>query len=392
MRYDQAFFDAGIDRTGTRSVKWCAPGLMEEGTIPLWVADMDFACALPIVEALKARADHACYGYTHGGREDAEAACGFWQRRHRLTLQPEQLLMMPTVISGLAAAVQTMTQPGDGVIIQTPVYGPFITTVQECGRVVMDAGLKRDDRGRYTMDYEAIEGFLKQGARLMLLCSPHNPVSRAWSQEELRALLALLNRYRARLVSDEIHADFVYAPHSFVPVLSLPEAREDTVALVSASKTFNIAGLQQATAICRDRDTLTMLQKFLLRSGAASGNVFALAGTQAAYTGCDDWLDGLMAYLTSNRDLLQDMLADMLPEAVVSPMEATFLSWVDLRAYDLHHKELNRRCKQEGVALGDGRFFGAKSGKGFMRINYGCPKGQLEEGVARFARAITKGR
>ncbi len=392
MRYDQAFFDAGINRTGTRSVKWCAPGLMEDGMIPLWVADMDFACAQPIVEALKARADHACYGYTHGGREDAVALCGFWQRRHRLALQPEETLMMPTVISGLAAAVQTMTQPGDGVIIQTPVYGPFITAVEECGRVVMDAGLKRDDQGRYTMDYKAIEGFLKQGARLMLLCSPHNPVSRVWSQEELRVLLMLLNRYRARLVSDEIHADFVYAPHRFVPVLSLPEAREDTVALVAASKTFNIAGLQQATAICRDKDTLASLRKFLQRSGAASGNIFALAGTQAAYTACDDWLDGLMAYLAGNRDLLADLLAEQLPKAVVSPMEATFLSWVDLRAYALPHKELNRRCKQEGVALVDGRFFGKGSGKGFMRINYGCPREQLTQGVARFARAVTKGK
>lgn len=391
MKYDQAFFDAGIDRTGSRSVKWCAPGLMEKGTVPLWVADMDFPCAQPIVEALKARADHACYGYTHGGREDAQALCGFWQRRHRLRLEPQETLMLPTVISGLSATIQTMTQPGDGVIIQTPVYGPFITSVTDSGRVVMDAGLRRDGDGRYTMDYEAIERFLKKGARLMLLCNPHNPVSRAWSQEELRTLLNLLNRYRARLVSDEIHADFVYAPHTFVPILSLPEAREGTVSLVAASKTFNIAGLQQATAICRDPDTLHSLQKFLQRSGAASGNIFALEGTKAAYTACDDWLDGLMAYLAGSRDLLVKMLAELLPQAVVSPMEATFLAWVDLRAYGIPQKELGQRCKQEGVALVDGQFFGKQAGKGFMRINYGCPREQLKEGVARFARAITKG-
>ena len=392
MVYDERFFDAGIDRQGTRSVKWCAPGLMEEGSLPLWVADMDFPCARPIVDALRKRAGHGCYGYTHGGLEDAQAACGFWQRRHRMNYQPEQLLMMPTVISGLAASIQTLTQPGDGVIIQTPVYGPFITAVRDSGRVVMDAGLIRDEQGQYTMDYDAIEDFLKQGARLMLLCSPHNPVSRVWSHVELHLLVSLLNRYRARLVSDEIHADFVYRPHTFVPILSLTEAREDTVSLVSASKTFNIAGLQQATAICRDPDTLSGLQKFLQRSGAASGNIFALEGTKAAYTACDDWLDGLMAYLASNRRLLSEMLAELLPQARVSPMEATFLAWVDLRAYGIPHKELNQRLKEEKVALVDGRFFGKESGDGFMRINYGCPKDQLLEGVARFARAVMKGK
>ncbi|HPY94224.1 MAG TPA: PatB family C-S lyase [Clostridia bacterium] len=391
MNYDRAFFDAGIDRAGTQSVKWAARGIMQEGMVPLWVADMDFACARPIVDALRARAEHSCYGYTFPSSEDARALIGFWARRHKLALKPEYLVMMPTVVAGLRACVQTMTQPGDGVIIQSPVYGPFIDAVRESGRMMLDAGLKHDEHGRYTMDYEAIERHLVKGARLMILCNPHNPVCRAWTQEELRALLSLLNRYKARLVSDEIHADFVYSPKEFVPVLSLPEAREDTVMLVAASKTFNIAGLQQATAICRDKDVAAMLTRYLERSGAHSGNIFALAGTRAAYLHCDDWLDGLMQYLLENQEALRNLLADLLPHAILSPMEATYLAWVDIRAYDTPNCELGSRCKKHGVALTDGQFFGVSTGEGFMRINYGCPKGQLLEGVQRFAHAVKEG-
>jgi len=391
MKYDRAFFDAGIDRRGTQSVKWAARGIMEEGMVPLWVADMDFACAQPIVDALHQRADHACFGYTFPGPEDSGALISFWRRRHKLALLPGYLVMLPTVVAGLRACVQTMTHPGDGVIIQSPVYGPFLDAVCESGRMVLDAGLRRDEQGRYTMDYEAIERFLQQGARLMILCNPHNPVSRAWTQEELRALLSLLNRYKARLVTDEIHADFVYSPREFVPVLSLPEAREDTVMLVAASKTFNIAGLQQATAICRDPDVVAMLRRYLERSGAQCGNIFALAGTRAAYQHCDDWLDGLLQYLQANQEALTGLLSDLLPHAVLTPMEATYLSWVDIRAYDTPNCEVGSRCKKHGVALTDGQFFGMSTGEGFMRINYGCPQGQLLEGVQRFAHAVKEG-
>lgn len=391
MKYDQAFFDAGIDRSGTNSVKWAASGIMQEGMVPLWVADMDFACATPIVDALKERAKHACFGYTFPGEEDAQAFIGFWKRRHKLDLRRPWLVMMPTVVTGLRACVQTMTQPGDGVIIQTPVYGPFINAILESGRQVLDAPLKHDEQGRYTMDYEAVEKHLRNGARLMMFCNPHNPVSRAWSQEELRALLCLLNRYNCKLVSDEIHADFVYFPREFYPVLSLPEARQDTVMLTAASKTFNVAGLLQSTAVCRDRDIVMMLKRYLDRSGASCGNIFALAGTRAAFNHCDDWLDSLMVYLQSNQELLGETLKELLPHAVLSPMEATYLAWVDIRAYCEPSCDVTSRCKKHGVALTNGQFFGESSGQGFMRINYGCPRGQLMEGMQRFAHAIKEG-
>ena len=391
MTYDSAFFDKGINRSGTNSVKWGARDVMQEGIIPLWVADMDFAAAEPIRQALIKRAEHASYGYTYAGPEDMEALAGFWRRRHKTHFTPEMTLMLPTVVAGLRACVNTLTQAGDGVIIQTPVYGPFSASVRENGRVVMDAELLRGDDGRYRMNFDAIERFLNQGARLMILCNPHNPVSRAWSQEELRALIVLLKRYKARLVSDEIHADFVYAPKEFTSILSLPEAAEDTISLVSASKTFNVAGLQQATAVCRDADTLSMLSRFLERNGIHSGNIFALAATRAAYNECDDWLDSLLSYLGENRTLLRQLLEGLLPRATLTPIEATYLAWVDIRPYEDACHEIGSRCKKHGVALTNGQFFGKGAGDGFMRLNFGCPKAQLTEGVHRFAKAIKEG-
>ncbi len=362
MQYNEAFFDQGIDRTGTNAVKWEAPEVMAEGVLPLWIADMDFRCAEPIRQALVQRAQHACYGYTFVGDEDARALTGFWQRRHHLHFQPQDALMLPTVVAGLRACVATMTQPGDGVIIQSPVYGPFFSAIVDSGRIVMDAPLRHDETGYYTMDYQAIERHLISGARLMILCNPHNPVGRAWSQEELRALVLLLKRYRARLVSDEIHADFVFAPKRFIPILSLPETSADTVFLAAASKTFNIAGLKQSAAICRDEETLRMLARFLHRGGAESGNIFALVATQAAYNACDDWLDGLLHYLKGNQALLSQILSEKLPKAVVSPMEATYLAWVDLRAYGLDHDQIEARLKKHKVAFTSGRFFGLSPG------------------------------
>jgi cystathionine beta-lyase len=391
MIYDAAYFDQGIDRRGTNALKWDSPTEMSEGMLPLWVADMDFPSAEPIRQALVERAQHANYGYTFVGDEDAQALTGFWARRHQLHFRAQDALMMPSVVAGLRACVGTMTQPGDGVIIQSPVYGPFFSSVIDSGRQVMDAPLLRDNQGRYTMNFEMIESHLKNGARLMILCNPHNPVGRAWSQEELRALVLLLKRYRARLVSDEIHADFVFEPKRFIPILSLPEASQDTVFLAAASKTFNIAGLKQSAAVCRDEDTLRTLARFLHRGGAESGNIFALVATRAAYNDCDDWLDGLRAYLKSNQQVLLDMMTTLLPRAVVSPMEATYLAWVDLRAYGLSHEEIERRLKKHKLALTNGRFFGHDAGSGFMRVNYGCPRKQLEEGLRRLASAINEG-
>lgn len=387
MRFDQAYFDAALDRKNTRCEKWDDRSVMDAGGVPLWVADMDFPCAPAITEALRRRAEHPCYGYNCEDEEDERALIAFWQRRHGLTIRPGETRMLPCVITGLKACVRAFTGPGDGVAIFTPVYGPFYRSVESNGRRVMRVPLIRRENGRYEMNLPGMEEALKAGAKLIMLCSPHNPVSRLWQREELKALCALAKRYGVPIVCDEIHADFVYAPGMFTSILSIPEGRERAVMLCAASKSFNIAGLQQASAVCANEEMLARLGDALEAAGAACGNTFALAATQAAYTECDDWLDGLIAYLDGSRKLLRDWIGDALPQAVMTPVEATYLAWLDLRAYGKTCREIAARCRRHGVALTGGTFFGDE-GEGFMRVNFACPRGMLKEGVGRLKAAM----
>lgn len=386
MRFDAAFFDAGLNRLGTSSVKWGKPGVYGEGMIPLWVADMDFACAPEVAQALEARARHPSFGYTFISDEDRQALCSWWQRRHGVSLRPAQIGFLPSVVSGLRVCVAEFSKPGEGVIIQPPVYGPFFASIEDAERRVLEAPLLREESGRYVMDLEAVERHLRAGARLMILCNPHNPAGRAWTGEELSALADLLARYGCTLVSDEIHADFVYSPAVFTSMLRLDYDR--LVVLTAASKTFNLAGLQHANLLCRDADWLKVLCDRLRRWGVESGNLMALAATRAAYENGAEWLDGLLEYLNQNRVFLSQKLSALLPKARVSPSEATYLAWVDISAYGLSNEEAYRRCRSALVLPTDGTAFGKTAGEGFMRLNFGCPRAQLAEGLERFAKAI----
>lgn len=389
MKYDRSFFDAGIDRKGTRCVKWDAD-FLQPGDLPMWVADWDFQCADPIVYALKQRAAHPCYGYPCGDPRDQEAFCGYWQRRHGVTIKPAQTLMLPCVVTGIRQMVLTFTQPGDGVLMMTPLYGPFHDSIKRSGRRLINVPLLRRDDARYDIDFEGVENALQNGVRLILFCNPHNPVSRAWRKEELRRLAELAKHYDALLLSDEIHADFVYKPLEFISMLSIPEAADSTLMLAAASKTFNIPGLQQAMAVSYNADILKKISDNLEMQGVTSGNVFALPATQAAYTKCDDWLDGMLDYLSESRDILKKELAQQLPLAVLTPIEATALSWIDLRAYAPTCAELNQKIKAHHLVINEGNWFGPEDGEGFMRLNFACPHATLREGVRRLAEALTK--
>ena len=390
MMFNEEYFDEGLYRVGTRCEKWdVCRAEHGENILPLWVADMDFPSPPAVQEALLRRAAHPTYGYTETVEDDDQALIDFWQRRHGLTVNAEDITMMPCVVTGLRLAILALTQPGDGVIIQSPVYGPFRMSVEGTGRKVMDAPLIRRADGRYDMDLGAVERQLQAGAKLMLLCSPHNPVSRVWSREELQALLDLLDRYGVPLASDEIHADFVYAPNTFVPVLSLK--RENVLSLCAASKTFNLAGLQQASCLCGDAAIREAFRREMNKAGVRSGNIFALEATRAAYEQGDAWLDGLLRYLDGSRVLLAELVRRHLPRAVLSPMDGTYLGWLDLRAYGYTTEELMERTTRAGVRFTGGTFFGEKTGEGFLRINIGCPRRYLEEGVLRLRVALEKG-
>lgn len=384
--YDPGFFDVAPDRFGTTSSKWSGPWAHD--AIPMWVADMDFYCALPIRQALAQRVARDGFGYTDITDDDRQALCGFLQRRHQIAIQPQQTLMLPSVVAGLRCAFHQLCRPGDGIVLMPPVYGPFFAAIADSGMRILEAPLQLDAAQRYQMDYAVIEDHLRAGCRLVLLCNPHNPVSRPWSQAELTQLAQLANQYGARIVSDEIHADFVYAPNRFVSMLNISEVAGSAVVLSSVSKTFNIAGLKQATLITRDAQVLQALAQYIERTGIESGNLFALEATRAAYTQCDDWLDALLSYLAQNREALQAQLAQALPLAHVSPVEATYLAWVDLRAYALDNQAVYDRCVSQGVIPTNGAVYSPRWGQGFMRLNFGCPRPMMQEGISRFAQAV----
>lgn len=386
MKFDHEYFDAGLYRMGTRCEKWDeARNEHGEDILPLWVADMDFPSPPAVQEAILKRAAHPTYGYTAELADDHQALINFWQRRHGLTIEQEWLTLMPCVVTGIKAAILALTKPEDKVLIQSPVYGPFRMSVQATGRTLADAPMLRDENGRYSMDLAATEAQLLAGAKLMILCSPHNPASRAWSAEELTALIALLDKYNVPLVSDEIHADFVYAPGKFVPVMSL--TKKNVMSFCAASKTFNLAGLQQACCICPDEKIREAFRHEMDKAGVCAGNIFALEGTRAAYNEGDEWLDGLMAYLDGNRKHLAAMVAEYLPKAVLTPLEATYLGWIDLRAYGFNGEELMQRTIAAGVQFTGGTFFG-DNGDGFLRINIGCPRRYITEGILRLKKAL----
>ena len=386
MQFDEAYFDAGIDRRGTNTIKWdrsCAQH--GEDLLPMFIADMDFAGAPAITEALVKRAAHAAYGYTVMMDEDYDALIGFWQRRHGLTFAKEDVLTIPGVVPGINMTIRALTQPGDGVIIQTPVYGPFRMQIEATERKVMEAPLIRREDGGYDMDLAAVEAQCRAGAKLMVLCNPHNPASRAWTREELTALMAVLEKYGVPLAADEIHADFVYAPAVFTPVLSI--RRSNVVMLTAPGKTFNLAGLQHASIVCCDADVREKIRHEIHACELTSGNVMALTAARAAYNDCDEWLDGLLAYLRGNIKALEEAVAKYLPKAVLSPIGATYLGWLDLRAYGFDNEELMKRSIGAGVQFNGGTFFG-DLGNGFLRINIACPRRNIEEAVKRLAKGL----
>ena len=390
QRFDAAYFDAGIGRIGTRCEKW--DGMIaetgDETMIPMWVADMDFPSPPAIRDALAGVLARGTWGYTISGDADRQALCDYWARRHSVTIERESVLLSPCVVTGLKLALRVVTKPGDGVLINPPVYGPFFMSIRANGRKVVESPLVRDGDGRYTMDLADMEGKLASGeAKAVMLCSPHNPCGRAWSEEELTAVVALCRRYGAPIVCDEIHADFVYAPNTHHSILTIPGAREIAVMLCAASKTFNVAGLEQSAIVCCNEAVRKAIAEDMAASGVKAGNAFALAATRAAYTGCDAWLDGLMDYLTGSRDMVAAFVAERMPRVRLTPLEATYLMWLDCSALGFTQDELLARIRAAHVKVNDGLFFG-EQGRGFIRLNIGCPRSQIREALTRLATVL----
>lgn len=385
MTFDKAYFDAGVRRIGTDCEKWDGMFKTHGSTdmIPMWVADMDFPSPPAVYDALEGVLNWRTWGYTMSGEADAQALSAYWQRCHGVTINPAHVILSPCVVTGMKLAIRATTKPGDGVLITTPVYGPFYMSIQDNDRVVVEAPLMVDADGRYQMDLALMEEKLADGsAKAVMLCSPHNPCGRAWERETMQAVADLCIRYGAPLIVDEIHADFVFDPNAHHSVLSMECLPEKTIMFCAASKTYNVAGLELSAIICPDDELRAAIHKDMNAAGIKAGNCFALAATRAAYTDCDAWLDGLKAYLMENRDFVYAYVRENMPKVRVTPLDATYLMWLDCRALGMEQQALVDAILAAGVKVNDGTFFGER-GRGFLRLNIGCPRAQLEAALER---------
>ena len=391
MIYD---FDQVIDRRGTASYKWDQLTALfgGEDVLPLWVADMDFVTAQPIVEAVTRRAQSGIYGYTFRDAPWTEAIQGWYRRRHGWDIAKDAIVMSPSVVTSLSLAVELFSEPGAGVIIQTPVYYPFYDVVRKNGREVLKNALRiSEETGLYEMDYDDLEKHMRAGAKLMLLCNPHNPGGRVWTRDELAKLAALSAQYGVTVVSDEIHGDLVFAPHAYTPYAAISEeAAASSISLLAPTKTFNLPGIGSSLVVANDSAKRTKLTNTIQRLSLHMQNHFSHFATIAAYNEGDEWLDQLLPYVKANIDYATDTLRAKAPMLKVMPPEGTYLLWVDARELGLHGKPMQQFMNAEAkVAFNEGSMFGDE-GNGWVRINCACPRSTLEEALRRFVGAIER--
>lgn len=382
MSDEFSIFDRVVDRTGTGSLKWARYAGRE--VLPMWVADMDFLSPPEIAAALHRRVDHGIFGYSVAHPGVAEAVCGHLQRVHGVTIDPAWIVWMPGMVVGLAMCACLAGEPGDEVMTFTPVYPPFLKVHHDAGRKLITVPLA-EENGRHTFDFAAMEQAVTPRTRLVMLCSPHNPVGRVWTRAELDALADFCVRHDLLLVSDEIHCDLLLdpetAPHTTALKLEGP-IRSRAVTLMAASKTYNIPGLGLSFAIIPD-DSLR--RRFSLTKNCFVAEISPLSfhATRAAFEECETWRQSLCRYLRRNRDRIASFLAEQAPAVKMPHIEATYLAWLDVRALNLPQPVAH--FEAHGLALSNGSDFGAP---GFVRLNFGCPLTTLEEGLRRFRAAL----
>lgn len=385
-------FDTLLDRKGTNSYKW--DGLAREygdsDLMPFWVADMDFKSLPDLDQALRQRTVGATYGYTFAGAEYFKSITGWYGRRHGMRVSPEEIVNVPGVLTGIHMALAALGKPGDRIIINTPVYPPFYRFDEDGRYTVLQSPLKEAE-GRYYLDFTDLEDKMKQGAQFYVLCSPHNPSGRIWTQEELLELVALCGRHGVILVSDEIHGDLAMPGKTHHSLLSLSEeARKISIVASAPSKTFNCAGLKSSFLIIADEGMRKKVRR-KIESYHIDIDLFGLLATKVVFEKGDLWLDGLMRYLNANATRMLEFIDARLPGVKASMPDASYLLWLDCRGTDLSQEELVRRLTTVGrLALNDGLMFGP-GGSGYVRFNYGTPRSYLEKELAGLERALGTG-
>ena len=389
MVYD---FDRKVDRKSTNDMKWHAKAVssylhrpVPEEMIPMWLADTDFACAPVIVDVLRERVDKAIFGYCAPMESFYQAVC-YWQRkRFDWEVDPSWITYIPSVVAGINIAIRTFSKEGDGIIIQQPVYDPFASIVKNDNRKVVNNGLLCRD-GRYEMNLDELETLASDSENtMMILCSPHNPVGRVWTKEELRAVADICLRHGVMLVSDEIHGDIIYDGHVHYPLLSLDEKyAQNFIHLTAPGKTFNVAGLKASMSIIPNEEIRNAFVKTQVAMSLDVKNTFGLESVIAAYTPAGyEWAQQEIMYMQKNVDFVENYVQEKMPGVSMIRPEGTFLCWLDLSGLKLGDKEIFKRVTLDAAVICvPGTWFGP-GGEEHLRLNVGCPREMLTEALER---------
>lgn len=382
MPYD---FDRQIDRRRTESSKWHK---FPPDVLPLWVADMDFPSPEPVTRALRERVEHGVFGYGVEQPEFHEVMCERLLKRRGWKVEPEALVLLPGVIPGFNVACRAFSAPGDGLLTLLPVYPPILRLPDNVGLTRDAVDLTRGSDGRYEVDGDAFERAITPRTRMFILCNPHNPVGRVFTREELSRMAEICLRHGLVICADEIHGDLIYQGHQHVAMASLhPEIEARTITLMAPSKTYNLAGLRCALAVIPNR---ALREKFIATrlDLVQSANILGYTAMLAAYRDGQPWLDELLRYLEANRDFLVQYVRAHLGGVEVGVPEGTYLAWLDCRRAGLPgHDPYTFFLEKARVGLNDGVTFG-RGGAGFVRLNFGCPRPMLTEGLERMRKAL----
>ncbi|HLS09680.1 MalY/PatB family protein [Lentibacillus sp.] len=384
------FFETVHNRTNTRSVKWDMRRAVfqSEDVLPMWVADMDFQVPQAVNDALIERAKHGIYGYTIINDDVKNPIINWVSKRHNWKIRKDWLSFSPGVVASLHMAVQAFTEPGDNILIQTPVYTPFYNVIETHDRKIVKNPLQKQGH-YYQIDFADFEEKLKQGVSAFILCSPHNPVGRVWKKEELQEMARLCLKYDVLILSDEIHADLIYPGETHIPMASLSDdIAENTITFMSPSKTFNLAGLQASYIITSDKQKRKALNEQLEKQGHHMLNTMGNTAMEAAYRHGEEWLDELRNVLQNHKEYVISMLEEKTDVLTVTRSEGTYLLWIDCSKLELDSKALQKFMNETAkVGLNAGVNYGDE-GALFMRMNIACPRETLEEGVKRLVNAV----
>lgn len=389
MKYN---FNERIDRSENHSAKWAEMGMKfgRNDLTPMWVADMDIKTAPEILEAMRNKLEQEIFGYVYRPDSYYESAANWLKKRFGYEISPATLIHSPGVVPSMSILVKMLTKETDKILIQSPVYSPFASSVKDNGRTLVENNLVKDENGYYTVDFEDLEKKLScEDVTLFILCNPHNPVGRVWKKDELEKMGELCRKYNVRILADEIWRDLIMPGHKHIPMASLSKEIEDiTITLFSPTKSFNLAGLQASFATFPRAEERKEFDDILGKMDVKRNNPFSLVAFEAAYEKCENWLEQLIEHIDGNMQYVIEFINEKLPMIKTSKPEGTYLMWLDFNGVGIPQDKIQDFLINEAkVAMNDGATFG-ENGKGFFRMNVACPRYMVEEAMEKIEKAI----